>query len=594
MFLSVSPAIRLMATLGSLNEKMPSTSDMLPKLHALFTTNLAAARDTNRPCNERVLGQVQFNEMIDELVKEIEKPEVNITAFTSSYMDDKDFGHEMRAHWGGIRFRNEIDMAMVKEDLLAAKFNTSFFSKGVVRLTNVAESLARTGLESKKVEWTDLSSKRRDVALQRVHKIEQAEQALRDSADLNTELENLLGYLTRNPDTRRLDALFNQFLGFKDEMKRLCGTGRHGARKSELLDQLDDSEASKLKFYQDLLKPDSSYLQILLRSVVKAKDEAIAKAKELDLANREVRDDKFIEKDLRYDLRSFIVFKDVFNKINNLTIPWHIVSGPMKMFKASMIDRSAGSFFATLGIVIWVASYTFFQIAKAAVACASATIAYGATSIFWACYVSGRFVFGQGFDRLKDEYTKKNQPQDNSLRDQAAIADEARISSLQEALNGADFYKAKAALTVTALARACLARKGFQAEAQKREAAALRIQAFRKDVRAKAEKAKAEEAKIIREGEEADQFLAKWENAIVAAERAHAFLNSKAEGKSLQQSLGDSRLAAVAKVFKVKEEQEAGRGLFASLQPSRGDGAAARANPELMSRSMRQRNFGRE
>jgi hypothetical protein len=609
--------------IGQQSKLSKGLSVAFPKLHALFTTNLAAARNTNRPYNERVLGQVQFNEMIDELVKEIEKPEVNISNFTSQYMDEKNFGHEMRDYWRGIPFRDTNDMAKVKEDLLAAKFNTSFFSKGVVRLTNIAESLARTGLESKKVEWTDLSSQRSDVALQRTAKIEQAEEAFKVPRNLNADLEQLLMDLYNKPEFHELNGLFQKFLGFRDEMKRLCGTGRHGARRSELLDQLDGSEASKVKFYEDLLKSESSYLQILLRSVVKAKDEAIAKAEELDLAKREVRGETFNKIDLRFDFRSFIVFKDVFNKFNNFTFSKHIVSRPMSMFKASMIDRSVGSFFATVGIVIWVASYTFFQIAKAAVACASATIAYLFTSIFWVGYVSGRYVFGQGFDRLKDEYTKKNQPQDNSLRDQAAIADATRIPSLQAALNDADFYKAHmaakelkahmaalkmqalerghrarmafrakkeaaAALKMQALARTCLARKMLKAQAEAEEAAlkmqalartclarkafrdekeaaaALKMQALartclaRKMLKAQAE---AEEAEIIREGDAAGKFLAKYQKALEALARAQTLMQYKLSGKSLTQSLQASRdAAAVARKNTVSMFQSMGHG----------------------------------
>lgn len=536
--------------IGQQSKLSKGLSVAFPKLHALFTTNLAAAKEANLAINTRVLNEVKFNELIDAAIKKLDVKEGEAGYMNPTSIIETlarlifNLGPALNSKFQSV-FQDadiaDLTPEEIKTRLITAKINAQSFAGGVVRLTNIAESLTRTALQSKKVEWTNLGAKLGAFRDERDLKIASAYRECRKDFDLLDELETLLKDLSaidnRTP-AGDIDVHFHHFVALTEVMKELYGTGHElTASVKDLLDQLDDSPESKINFYNDLLKPESDYLKILLRSVVFARRKFNEKAPQLNLAYRGMRSEKFDKFNLRFSPKAGIIFRDIFNKINNFTCERALVSKPISWFKESLIDRSKSSVCATAGIVAGVGLYFFSEVGKAVFALIAASTAYVACSIIWLVVVGGRFMIGQGYDRLKDEFQKKNQVRNSSNELQGKINSQTRPNELLTGLRTTEFYQAYEA----------------KKEAEAEEARILK-------------EAEAEAAKIIRDGEEADKFLAQFQGALAAIAAANELKASTAKGVSLHQS----------------------------LQASRNAGAAARANPELMSRSMRQLNFGRE
>lgn len=551
-----------------------------PAIHALFGTNYEAATVQNRDLKVSRYTPIGFNQMIDRAISMIGQAgetKETIATYLERRTDFRDFDNDEIS----IPFSRHLITPLadkikatksdseLKTELLKfkqASEGSEFSAKVVTKLINLSTSLANTAAESKKVECTDLRAQRVGLGLERVEKVITAGDEYHQSHNQLAVLEELLRGLAgindgTTPD--EIDAFFDKFLELKPSIMRLIGTGNEQARAvTSLLDQIDGSPASKIAFFKDLQKTESDYFKILMRSVVKARQEVIEKAALLNLANREVRTEGFNKFDLRYDPRTGIIFKDVFNKCNNLEAPTKLLSKLVQRLNTSLIDPSKGSVIATGLNVALVGLYVIFKMAQAVVSLGFASMCYIVGSAAWGIGKSGRYIFGQGFDRLKDHFKKTHIPKNNNLELQAEIALSDRPANLLAGLRLTDFYKAyEATLKLQRVVRGHKGRKQVQAQAKAKDAA-VKIATFRKRYNVRKQAAEAEAARILEDGKEAAKLIATYQRALEALARAQALKVAQQNGSSLTQSLRDSGRAG-------KVARENVRPMFQSLGFSR-------------------------
>jgi len=530
-----------------------------PKIHALFETNYKAAQEANRPFCARVLNEVKFNDFIDAAIKKLDVKEGEAGYLPKNQIIDvlrrlifdlsPDLGSRFTSGLLGVEV-DSLTPEEIKTLLLTLKINAQIGAGSVVKLINLSTSLANTAALPKKVECTDLGAERLSLRLERVQKINAADNEYQQSYNQLAELEKLLGDLAGINDrtlSNDIDAFFAKFLELKPSIMRLIGTGNEQAEAvTSLLDQIDGSPESKIAFFKDLQNTESDYFKILMRSVVKARQEVIEKADLLNLAHREVRTEGFDKFDLRFDPRTGIIFKDVFNKCNNLEAPTKLLSKLVQWLNTSLIDPSKGSFLATTANVALVGLFVIFKMAQAVVSFGLASICYLGGSAAWGIGKAGRYIFGQGFDRLKDHFKKTHIPKNNNLELQGLIANSDRPTNLLAGLRMTDFYRAyEAAVKIQAFGRGINARKQAKAKAE----AAVKIQAFgrginaRKQAKAKAEAAVAE---LLKAEEAANDYFAQEEKHKKALAVAKAYKDAQAKGQNLLQSLQVSKRVGVA------------------------------------------------
>ncbi|NDE63318.1 MAG: hypothetical protein EB053_03075 [Chlamydiae bacterium] len=434
-----------------------------PKLHSLFGQNLDQSKSTNIRCKNARYIPIGFNQIIELTISKIGKEGetretiVDYLERRNDFCDFDDdnakisFSDELQKKKSELiaKLRNreiEINDTLLKQELILLKQSaegSERFAKAFTKVINITESLQSTAQESSPFQSTDISDTLGALKETRDTKIETANRAFQDARNLLSELEQLFLDLC-SPEMRpeQLDEHFQTFLRLKESMKNLLQGDYPEAEKIEaLLNAIENSPLSKLKFFEDLTKTDSSYLQILNRSVVKAREDAVKKKEELNLAEREQRSEGFDQFDLRFDPRSFIIFKDMFNRINNFTVPCSLFSRSIEASKLNMIDPSKCSFFATLKVITGVSLYVIFQMAKAVTALSFASLCYLLGSAYWVAGVACRFIFIQGWDRVKDLRKNNEGLQDNSQTNVRKIANQERITRLPSLLKNAEWYK---------------------------------------------------------------------------------------------------------------------------------------------------------
>lgn len=539
-----------------------------PKIHDLFRANYAAATDQNKDLKVSRYTPIGFNQMIDHAISMIGQEgqtKETIAGYLEGKKDFVDFDDDCIL----IPFNRDLMTQLVdkirgtnsdselKTELLKIKQaseGSEFSAKWVTKLINLSTSLANTAAQSNKVEWTDLSAQRLNLRCERADKIAAAEAEYHQNYNQLAELEKLLRDLAginASTTSNDIDAFFNKFLELKPFIVQLIGSGNEQAGAvSRLLDQIDDNPDSKIAFFKDLQKTESDYFTILMRSVVKAEQKVIEKAAPLYLANREVRTEGFDKFDLRFDPRTGIIFKDVFNKCNNFEAPTKWLSKLVQKLNTSLIDPSKGSFWATTANVALVGLFVIFKMAQAVVSLGLASICYLGGLAAWVIGKSGRYIFGQGLDRLKDYFDKTHIPKNNNLELQAEIAKSDRPTNLLTGLRLTDFYKAyeaheAARLAAEAAARlsAVLKRAPKRADYQKGINAAVKV---KKALRANVARLHDQEKDILKRAEEAEIFFAKLQQHEGALAERAALEHFKSRKASMTQSLEASRRAGQA------------------------------------------------
>jgi hypothetical protein len=222
------------------------------------------------------------------------------------------------------------------------------------------------------------------------------------------------------PDTSKedLERLFTTY----SWMTRLMG-------RTEAFDQLrlaedEDFDAPFNRFYQDLKKPDSTFLTLLDGEIQKRRISANQAKKEVQLLEREKRGLTFLKFKKRFDPTEGVVFFDLFHKINHITVQNPIIARAVEWMNSSVKDQSISSFWATMGITSLVASYVLYKVAQFFFALTIATVCYTVGSIAWVLATLVRDCIGQGSHCLVD-WLKRGEIKDLSKKNLAAISNTA-------------------------------------------------------------------------------------------------------------------------------------------------------------------------
>ena len=297
-------------------------------------------------------------------------------------------------------------------------------------MINIADSLNVTAQEQKQVGWTSVQLLSELDLLWLSDELWDAKCDFRNYSTTHQQLQDLFDQLIQiTPDTSQEDLreLFKTYL----LMNRLMDS-------SEAFDQLQRAEGEEIdaplkRFYQDLKKPDSTFLTLLDGEIQKRRISANQAKKEVQLLEQEKRSLTFLKFKKRFDPTEGVVFFDLFHKINHITLQKPIIARAVEWMNSSVKDQSISSFWATMGITSLVASYVLYKVAQFFFALIIATVCYAAGSIAWVLATLARDYIGQGAHCFLDGL-KRGEIKDLSKKNLAAIANDARLSIINNQL----------------------------------------------------------------------------------------------------------------------------------------------------------------
>ena len=428
----------------------------LPKVADLFVKNLDSQNRENRSHKAERYNPIGFNRMIDFAINKIGQDgetRDKIACYLEGRKEFRDFDNDdisipfspemmqqkqelidkiRETNYQGKQVNNFSNNEL-KTELLKLKQRqegSKWSVKQVTKVINVADSLHVTAQEQKKAGWTSVQLLSELDLLWLSDELWDAKCDFRNYSTTHQQLQDLFDRLIQiTPDTSKedLERLFTTYFW----MTPLMGS-------SEAFEQLhraegEDFDAPLKRFYQDLKKPDSTFLTLLDGEIQKRRISANQAKKEVQLLEREKRSLSFLKFKKWFDPTHGVVFFDLFNKINHFTVQKPIIARAVKWMNSSVKDQSLSSFWATMGITSLVASYVLYKVAQFFFALTIATVCYAVGSIAWVLATLVRDCIGQGSHCLVD-WLKRGEIKDLSKKNRAAIANDARLSIIDNQL----------------------------------------------------------------------------------------------------------------------------------------------------------------
>ena len=419
----------------------------LPKVADLFGKNLDSQNRKNHSHKAARYNPIGFNRMIDFAINKIgQDGETRDTiacylegrkefcdfdndniliAFSPEMMQQKQelIDKIRETNYQGKQVNN-FDNEELKTELLKLKQRqegSKWSVKQVTKVINVADSLHVTAQEQKKAGWTSVQPLAKLDLLRLSDELRNAKCDFRNYSTTHQQLQNLFDQLIQiTPDTSKedLERLFNTYFWMTSLMGR-----------TEAFDQLRRAEGEEIdaplkRFYQDLKKPDSTFLTLLDGEIQKKRISANQAKKEVQLLEREKRSLTFLKFKKWFDPTEGLVFFDLFHKINHITVQKPIIARAVEWMNSSVKDQSISSFWATMGITSLVASYVLYKVAQFFFALTIATVCYALGSIAWVLAILVRDCIGQGFHCFVDGL-KRGEIKDLSKKNLAAISNTA-------------------------------------------------------------------------------------------------------------------------------------------------------------------------
>jgi hypothetical protein len=418
----------------------------LPKVADLFGQNYQEAKTANQDSHLMMFEQSPFNAMIDSAIKKLkDSQETNQSIWEfieeSSYYKDFDgkevrFSSQVDARLNGLgcgTFFTRIDgTEMSKEEikalLLASKFRAQRRPLAVTRLINVADSLHVTA--QKQAGLTSVQLLSESDLLHLSGKLGDAKSKSTIDSTTHKQLQNLFDRLIQiTPDTSKedLERLFNTYLWMTPLFE-----------SSEEFNHLRRAEREEIdapfdRFYQDLKKPDSTFLTLLDGEIQKKRISANQAKKEVQFLERQERSLGYLKFKKWTDPTEGLVFFDLFHMINNLTFQKPIIARAVKWMNSSVKDQSLSSFWATMGITSLVASYVLYKVAQFFLSLAIAAVCYIVGSTAWGLATLFRDLLGEGAHWFVD-WLKRGEIKDLSKKNRSAIANDDRGTVIQNQL----------------------------------------------------------------------------------------------------------------------------------------------------------------
>ncbi|NDE63317.1 MAG: hypothetical protein EB053_03070 [Chlamydiae bacterium] len=420
----------------------------LPKVADLFGKNYQAAKTANRDSHLMMFEQSSFNAMIDSAIKKLKDPkETNQSIWefikesgTYKDVDGKSvrFSSQVDARLNGLGcstfFKKIDDTEMSKREiealLLGNKYRAQKRPLAVTRLINIADSLHVTAQEQKQVDWTSVQILSKSDLLWLSDELMDAKCDFRNYSTTHQQLQGLFDRLIQiTPDTSKEDL---------EELFKLYQVYTHLMDHSEAFDQFKSSEGENSdapfnRFYQDLKKPDSTFLTHLDGEIQKKRISANQAKKEVQLLEREKRSLEYLKFKKWFDPTEGLVFFDLFHKINHFTVQKPMIARAVEWMNSSVKDKSLSSFWATIGITSLVASYVLYKVAQFFFALTIATVCYAVGSIAWVLATLVRDCIGQGSHYFVD-WLKRGEIKDLSSKNRSEIANETRLSIIDNQL----------------------------------------------------------------------------------------------------------------------------------------------------------------
>jgi hypothetical protein len=466
---------------------------------------------------------------------------------------------------------NKFDNEELKTELLKLKQRqegSKWSVKQVTKVINVADSLHVTAQEQKQAGLTSVQLLSELDRLLLSDKLSVPKFVLRNNSTTHQQLQNLFDKLIQTtPDTSKED-LRSLFETYK-LMTRLMD-------HSDAFDHLDQAQGEGIdapfdRFYRDLQRPDSTFLTLLDGEIQKKRISANQAKKEVQFLERQERSLGYLKFKKWTDPTEGLVFFDLFHKFNNLTLQKPIIAWPVEWMNSSVKDQSLSSFWATMGITSLVASYVLYKVAQFFLSLAIAAVCYAFCTTAWGLATLVRDFFGQGVHCIKHKLTTG---EIRDLSKKNLVAMQSRVpnpTAIQNAApNGGQIwvespgfnrevilYENKIKTENKGSTR--LLKHAFQTWTARKDAAIKLQKAFRGR---KARRAVVE--RILQAGQQAEELLANYREALVAFAAAGA----------------------------LEEARIAGMNTSERLQASRRAERTARANPESMSRSMGHAKLG--